>query len=119
MIFNSSLISWITLAAEIIVCLAIVLLTISKLTKNSNPNSPLAHLAVFLGKSMEESTGVPSNMRWMNFFAELWWAPSIAFGYVYSVIMYHDLVVMMTGSLLGTLCVMLQIKKNQAVQGEK
>lgn len=109
------MITYIVFGIEIIVILFLLLRLVKKLKAASNPNSPLTHFATFLGKAMEEDSGSPSLMRWMNFYAELIWAPVIAV--VYMVVCVKGFqtnnlsaVMPFTNSLLGALILMLGLK---------
>lgn len=100
---------------EIVVSLYLLYLLVSKISKPWDSNSPPAHLAKFLGKSMEENSGSPSLMRWMNFYAELIWAPVIAAMYVVVCVKGFQTgnlsaVLPFTNSLLGAIILMLGLK---------
>ena len=106
------LLQYCILGLEIITGLYIVFLIVNKLKSTSNPNSPLVHLAAFLGKAMEEDKGEPSLTRWNNFYALLIWAPGILFGYVWVISHgnFKDLVLPFTNSLLGAISLLLGLK---------
>lgn len=117
------------IALGIILILFILSVThlIKQLKAKTNPDSPLVHFAVYLRKATEESTGVPSAMRWMNVFAEFWWVPAVTIAYLVVVIaavitrdpVIAGLVGPFTITLMSALVLMLGLKGWQAIWGEK